>query len=293
MDELPAPFTPPDCDLRGFPYVPIDIARLLDSDLYALSTGDEFKAAFSLWCKAFLQCPAGSLPDDDRILAHLSGAHGIWKKVRGMALRGFVRCSDGRLHHPVLAEKALEAWRSRERFQQRMAKARSAKAQKRNGVNHSVNNNSATEPIARSITEPIIGSMIEPVTGLKGSEVKGSEVNPPLSPPVEIGRASQGRPRDSRFAAVPEAVWRERKEPPGFGPEVNGLYLDVAWEMLAEAAGLSAEKPPDLRPLVRWLEADIYPDAIAAAVGRIAAREGYRPPRSLAYFDRAVREQLG
>ena len=38
----PEPLTPPECDLRGMPFMPLDIVRLFDSDLYALSTGDEF-----------------------------------------------------------------------------------------------------------------------------------------------------------------------------------------------------------------------------------------------------------
>jgi hypothetical protein len=121
-EALPEPLTPPDCDLRGLPFMPVDIVRLFDSDLYALSTGDEFKAALSLWGKAFLQVPAGSLPDDDRVLAHLSGAGTRWKKVKAMALRGFVKCFDGRLYHPVVCEKAIEAWSHRIRQRERAAK---------------------------------------------------------------------------------------------------------------------------------------------------------------------------
>jgi hypothetical protein len=107
---MTAPLTPPDCDLRGLPFMPLDVVRLIDSDLAALSTGEEFKAAVTLWCKAWLQVPAASLPDDDRILAHLSGAGPRWKRVKDMALRGFVLCSDGRWYHSVIAEKAAEAW---------------------------------------------------------------------------------------------------------------------------------------------------------------------------------------
>jgi hypothetical protein len=106
----PAPLTPSDCDLRGLPFMPLDVVRLGDSDLVALSTGDEFKAAVLLWGKAWLQVPAASLPDDPRILAHLSGSGSRWSKVAAVALRGWVKCSDGRLYHPVIAEKAREAW---------------------------------------------------------------------------------------------------------------------------------------------------------------------------------------
>lgn len=105
--------TPADCDLRGLPFMPLQVARLMDSDLFILSTGDEFKAALALWCKSWNQMPGGSLPDNDRLLEGLSGSKG-WKKVREMALRGWVKCSDGRLYHPVVAENALQAWEGRQ-----------------------------------------------------------------------------------------------------------------------------------------------------------------------------------
>lgn len=117
-----APITAPDCDLRDFAFMPLDATRLLDSDLFALATGDEFKAAIALWCKAWTQIPAGSLPDDDRVLAHLSGAGAKWKKVKDMALRGFLKCDDGRLYHPVVCEKANEAWGKKQSYRDRSKK---------------------------------------------------------------------------------------------------------------------------------------------------------------------------
>jgi hypothetical protein len=122
MSELPAPLTPADCDLRGLPFMPLDVVRLTDSDLFALATGDEFKAALTLWCKAWLQVPAASLPDDDRVLAHLTGTGPRWRKLKEMALHGWVKCSDGRLYHPVVAEKANEAWKHRQAQRERANK---------------------------------------------------------------------------------------------------------------------------------------------------------------------------
>lgn len=116
--EKPAPLVPPDVDLRGLPFIPLDTVRLLDSDLFALSTGDEFKAAVALWCKSWQQVPASSLPNDDRVLAHLSGAGARWKKVKAMAMRGWILCSDNRWYHKVVAEKVIEAWERRGEFQE-------------------------------------------------------------------------------------------------------------------------------------------------------------------------------
>lgn len=80
------------------------------SDLFALSTGEEFKAAFALWGASYSQSPAGSLPDNNRILGHLSRTGSAFTKHREMVLRGWIKCSDGNLYHPVLAEKVLVAW---------------------------------------------------------------------------------------------------------------------------------------------------------------------------------------
>lgn len=133
MTDLPSPLVAADVDLRGMPFIPLDIVRLFDSDLYALSTGDEFKAALTLWGKSFLQVPAASLPADDRILAHLSGAGFRWRKVKAMALRGWVKCSDGRLYHPVVAEKALEAWEDRVKHTEMVEHERDRKRREREG----------------------------------------------------------------------------------------------------------------------------------------------------------------
>jgi len=110
---MTAPLTPADCDLRGFPFMPLDVSRLMDSDTFILSTGDEFKAAMALWARAWHQIPAGSLPDNSKLLADLSRAGRKWPKVRDVALRGFIKCDDGRLYHPVIAAKALEALKFR------------------------------------------------------------------------------------------------------------------------------------------------------------------------------------
>lgn len=115
MTELPNPLTPADCDLAGYRWMPLDVERVIDSDTYGLSTGDEFKTAFRLWAKSWKQVPAASLPNDDRLLAHLAGLElATWKKRKAIALRGWILCSDGRLYHPVIAEKAIEAMGKRE-----------------------------------------------------------------------------------------------------------------------------------------------------------------------------------
>ena len=114
--------------------MPFDVVRLRDSDISAIATGDEFRCAVLLWCASWHQVPAASIPDDDIVLAQLSGFGRVvreWKKVRDGALRGWIKCSDGRLYHPVVAEKANDAWAGRMAYRQRKEAERQRKADER------------------------------------------------------------------------------------------------------------------------------------------------------------------
>ncbi len=159
------PLVHPEVDLRDFAYMPLDVLRLRDSDLAAEATDAEFRAAVMLWCAAWHQVPAASLPDNDAILTRLCGLgrdQSAWREIREGALRGWVKCSDGRLYHPVVAEKANEAWEQRQNYRDRLAKARLAKAEK----------NRENPPPTQ---EPITEAVIEPDIGLKGTERNGTE----------------------------------------------------------------------------------------------------------------------
>lgn len=114
--ELPEPLVPAEVNLRDFQYMELDVGKLRDSRFSAQVSGDAFRAGVLLWCAAWHQVPAGSLPDDDIELANLAGYGRFWKewkKVREEALQGFVKCSDGRLYHKVVCEKAAAAWNSK------------------------------------------------------------------------------------------------------------------------------------------------------------------------------------
>ncbi|MDR3389939.1 MAG: DUF1376 domain-containing protein [Rudaea sp.] len=116
---MPAPLVPAHIDLRDFQFMPLDVVRLRDSSMALKANGDEFRAAVMLWCVAWHQVPAGSLPNDECDLATYAGYgkrsrlgydKSGWEKVREGALRGFKLCDDNRIYHSVIAEKAIEAW---------------------------------------------------------------------------------------------------------------------------------------------------------------------------------------
>jgi hypothetical protein len=135
--EIGRPLTPPDCDLRDFAFMPLDVVRLRDSDLAVTAEADEFRCAVLLWCASWHQVPAASLPDDDKVLAQYAGYGRVvkeWLKVRDGAMRGWVKCSDGRLYHTVVAEKANEAWTAKLRQRLKTECARIKKHNERHGT---------------------------------------------------------------------------------------------------------------------------------------------------------------
>lgn len=102
--------TPPECNLTDFPYMPVDIQRLMKSDTWIFGSAAERSAAMCLWLESWHQIPAASIPNSDKHLAYLSKAGEDWSKVKAHVLKGWTDGGDGRLYHPVVAEKALEAW---------------------------------------------------------------------------------------------------------------------------------------------------------------------------------------
>jgi hypothetical protein len=121
MVDLPAPFTPSNCDLRGLEWMPFYGDRLFASDTWLMAGPEGRCAALTLWWAGWKQSPAGSLPDNDRALAQLAG-YGIvvksWLAIKDEAMRGWIKCSDGRLYHGIVCELAIEAMSRRTEHQE-------------------------------------------------------------------------------------------------------------------------------------------------------------------------------
>lgn len=134
---LPDPLTAPETDLRGMPYMPLFGDELFSSDTWITLDEAGRSAALQLWWAAWRQLPAASLPDDDRILAHLAGygnkPAGVraWRRVRAKVLHGFVKCSDGRLYHRFLSGKANEVWQDRQAYRAKLEASRERKRAQR------------------------------------------------------------------------------------------------------------------------------------------------------------------
>ncbi|MEH0194559.1 hypothetical protein V7S57_02370 [Caulobacter sp. CCNWLY153] len=117
LTQYPPPLTPAGSNIKDWPSMLVDVARLRDSGIASHEDPEVFRTSFMLWCASWHQTPVASLKDDDAELAKLAGfgrgGRAAWLAVRDEVLKAFVRCDDGRLYHPVVAEKGLEVWISK------------------------------------------------------------------------------------------------------------------------------------------------------------------------------------
>lgn len=139
MSEIPDPMTPADCDLQDFPFMPLMVGRLRKSKAWVKARRNPALGFYmvNLWASAWHEVPAGSLEDDDDVLADAAMCDpSKWAKVRDDAMRGWVKCSDGRLYHPVVCERAMEAWASKQERRKRDEHERDRKRVEREERSH-------------------------------------------------------------------------------------------------------------------------------------------------------------
>lgn len=239
----PDPLIASDVDLRDFAYMPIDIRRLLTSETWLTSSGDEKAAAMTLWLESWHQVPAGSLPDNDRMLAVLSQAGGRWRKVKEAALRGWVKCSDGRLYHPVVCEKANDAWAKKIAQRQRTQSARDARR-------HRTVTDDTTDDATLSVTEDVTGSKGKGEGKERGSEAKAS------APPA----GEWGDDRSNLFGGALQWLEKHSGRPKTQCKTIIGRWLKLTGNDYAAVLGVIREaRDADVADPVPWIEAALKP----------------------------------
>ena len=180
LPDLPDPLVPPDVDLRGLPYMPLYGKQLLESDFYAIATADEFRAGITLWINSWSQHPGASVPNDDRVLCSLAGMGRDlrgWRKVRDVALHGFVLCSDDRWYHRFNAENAVSAWKLRESYRARGKKGGESKPS-------SATSSASAQP--KPTQSPALPG--------NRTEQKGSPIRRSLPSPIDLASKRDGPP---------------------------------------------------------------------------------------------------
>lgn len=283
---MSAPLTHPDCDLQDFPFMPLHVARLRDSDLAATVDPEAAWYAVMLWAASWHQIPAASLPDDDMVLTRLCGLGRdirTFRRHRAGALHGFVMCDDGRWYHPVVAEQANAAWKAKQEQRWRTECARIKKHNQRHGTD-----------FASPTLEDFVASGCKPV---------------PLSVPSKSTDCPQGQggdvPREnsSKGQGQGQGQGDSKLDDDGDGGRArialvveNDLidFADLA-DRAARAAGVRHVEPKRIAAhidLVReWVTDGASPAEILETIQAVTA-EAHEPSRSLQRFAAHIRQTV-
>lgn len=125
-DPRPAPY-PADTRSRGWRFE-LDVERAYQSDTWALAGPQLRPWLLMLWVTAWQQCPCGSLPNDDRLIAaHLGMGREEFERDRDVLMRGWWLADDGRLYHDIIATRVSEMRDKREAERKRKADFRAKK----------------------------------------------------------------------------------------------------------------------------------------------------------------------
>ncbi|WP_235537492.1 DUF1376 domain-containing protein [Sphingomonas sp. Root1294] len=273
--------TPPDCDLRGLKFMPLDVQMVRDSSLTAKAPTEAFRAAVILWCAAWQQVPAASLPDDDEELAHLCGygfAQKEWKKIRTWALHKFVKCSDGRLYHPVIAEKAIEAGGRRGEWNEKNDTR--AERQKRWRARQKELSELLRE---RGVTPPK-GASLETLERLLGDAHVDSDVDAKPSTCPSTVDTGEMRKTGTGTGTIPPTPVKAPSTPP---------ITDRLHRVMEE--GRFTSPPNDGKLIDEWLAAGADFDRDVIPIVRTVSQrmiDAGRGPFKLKAFDAAIREKL-
>jgi hypothetical protein len=253
--ELPAPLTPPDCDLRGYGFMTLYGDRLLESDFWALANDTARCAGLQLWWAAWKQVPAGSLPNIDAVLCRLAGFDRNlkkWEKLKKIVSHGFVLCNDGRLYHKVVCEQALIAFGRKRKERDRKAALRAGHKETQR-VENIENEVDLSAGQARDVPGTS-GLTVQDNTIQDNIKIKATHSTEPVPLPARVAslNVAQGPNSSTEPAAEPEPVNERHLMPRASDPPHRWI-----------GSGLS--RGPDRQP--RTVLVDMKPRLVAGKPG--------------------------
>lgn len=289
IEPLPGPLVAPEVDLRDFGYMPLDALRLRDSEIAIEASPEVFRASVLLWCAAWHQVPAGSLPDKDKTLAEYSRAGARWPRIRDEVLARWVRCSDGRLYHPVVAEKAREAQAAKDAQRARTKAATEAREAKRRAAHPQPDDprdggRYDTRDGQRDVERDDVQGKGTEGKGREGIEKTSLLSQAPARPPAEpqLALVDGPSPKPTALPDCPHlrvlALWAEvlphlPQHEPAQWRGTRADHLRARWRETAAAKGWAT--PDDGMAYLRKLFA--YVGQSAFLTGRTQPAPGKRP----------------
>lgn len=282
----PEPLVPSDVDLTDFKFMPLEVARLLDSEWWTMACLTDPRlamAAVNLWAKAWHQRPAASLPDKDAILAAWARVPlTVWHEIREAVMEPWVLCSDGRWYHPVVAEKANAAWEEKLAYQDR--KRRWKESGQKGGLKR------AQAPLEGTIEGTIEGTLQGTLQGTleaKEERVKGESKGKgkdkgltypekkELIPPADAEGLPPAVPKGEGYTPEFEAWWKlyPRKDEKGaafraFKTALKLVPVETLMAGVRAYAELKRREPEFIKHGATWLNGHCWNDEAPAQPAR-------------------------
>jgi len=258
-------------DLRDFPFMPLYVDQLLTSDTWIEAADDPRigHAAMSLYCAAWHQVPAGTLPDNDKVLYRLSmcPTPEEWQRVREIVLRPWKRRGDGRLHHPVVCEMAQASWAQKQKHRQQTRAATAARQSRRQEATDAV---SASIRDRNDVRDDTGNGQRSDERDDRRNDVRGTDRDAHQEIGIGIGRVKGEEERSARLPLPQEDLKRRQ----------------VVADRLC-AAGVDID--PTNSMLSSWIDSGVTDEQLDHAVQRASGRKrGQAIPA--AYLDPIVRE---
>lgn len=235
-----------DLDVRCLPYMPLGIERLKKSKSW-LRCKRQPELGFymvNLWMRAWHEVPAGSIEDDDDVLADAAMCSpDTWESVKDAVLEGWER-RDGRVFNSTVTEVATEASAKLRKNKNRTSAAREARQQ---GSDSTVTEIATEAPTDQShglsrASERTVTDIVTSPEG-KGREEKGKWKDRGAAAPDDLAFAG----RVIRLNQSDFDRWRK----------VYHAIPDMTAE-LTKADAYFVENPPKngkwFFPASRWLE---------------------------------------
>lgn len=294
IQELPEPLTPAECDLTDYKFMPLHVERLRRSKgwLIAKKRPELGFYMINLWSSSWHEVPAASLEDDDDMLCELALCDPKkWSKVKEVVMRGWVKCSDGRLYHEIVAEVALEAWDGKRKQRSRTHAATEARRQRREAEQHNDAEQCPQRDDVRNVDCNV--ERDDDVTFTKGREGKGIEGKESKSPSLRsdtdapVLSLNSPKPKSSEPEGFTE-FWKvfPRRTAKGQALKAYAAALRRAFpqEILAGAKRYAASRVGEDERFTKhpatWLNALCWTDEPSAAAAPVLPLSDEDPNRA-------------
>ena len=219
-------------NVQCLPYMPLQIDRLRRSKAWLRCKRNPEIAFYmvNLWMRAWHEIPAGSIEDDDDVLADAAMCSPEkWEELKDEILQGWER-RDGRVWHSTVTEIATESETKLRRNKRRTEAARETLEQKR----HSSVTDASDVPEQPS-TDPVTESVaMNSPRGTSVTESVTEAVEPPTTSVTDTVTEHEGKGREGNR--------REEKEANASRARGTRLPADFSlpdeWRQYAASKGL-------------------------------------------------------